>query len=155
MAVAALLGQRHDLGCHQRRQRMVIGRIVHRHHAGHAIQRRSGIRCAGQIAGAKQRYHHLGCIQLFGTSHNATHGLSQHAAGLLTDNQHLAHYSSPLFFSSLTNSSALATLRPPPRAAGASVLTTFRAAAGSTPRSARLTVSMGFFLAFMMSGSLT
>ena len=57
------------------------------------------------------------------------------------------------FLSLLTSSATSATRMPAERLAGSATLRVVRRGATSTPRSAGLTVSSGFFLAFMMLGS--
>jgi hypothetical protein len=52
-----------------------------------------------------------------------------------------------------TSSATLATLPPPTRFAGSSTLTVARRGATSTPRLSGVSVSSGFFLAFMMFGN--
>ena len=59
------------------------------------------------------------------------------------------------FFSFSTSSSTLETFTPPWRAGGSVTFSTFRRGAGSTPRSAGENFYSGFFLAFMMLGSVT
>src|SRR5690554_365670 len=58
------------------------------------------------------------------------------------------------FLSLSTSSSTEPTLTPPWRSAGGSTLSSLTFEATSTPRSAGVLTSSGFFLAFMMSGSL-
>src|SRR5574343_134113 len=57
------------------------------------------------------------------------------------------------FLSLLTRSATSATLMPALRLAGSTTFSVVRRGVPSTPRSAGLTVSSGFFLAFMMLGS--
>ena len=52
-----------------------------------------------------------------------------------------------------TNSSTLATIPPPTRLGGSATLRVSNRGVMSTPRSAGLSVSMTFFLAFIMLGS--
>jgi len=58
-------------------------------------------------------------------------------------------------FSLFTRVATSATFTPAPRLGGSLTFRVFRRGATSTPRSSGLTVSSGFFLAFMMLGSVT
>jgi hypothetical protein len=57
------------------------------------------------------------------------------------------------FFSLSTSSWTDATLTPAPRFGGSTTFSVFSRCAASTPRSAAVTVSSGFFFAYMMLGS--
>jgi len=57
--------------------------------------------------------------------------------------------------SASTSSATSFTMMPFERCGGGSTRTVLNAGASPTPKSARPRVSSGFFLAFMMSGSLT
>src|SRR5207247_6997133 len=71
------------------------------------------------------------------------------------NDENLAHYTSPFFFSASTSSCAVFTITPFCRCGGGSYFSGFTRWRGVTPRAATATVSSGFFFAFMMSGSFT
>ena len=71
------------------------------------------------------------------------------------NDQDLAHHTNPFFLSASTSSPTSFTMTPFCRCGGGSTRTVLNGGASATPKSASPTVSSGFFLAFMMSGSFT
>merc|ERR1712224_936448 len=132
---------------------MLVGIVIGLQHLGHAFDVGRG---GGDIGAVVAEHEHVdrGGAHLLGAGDRARGGLVEFAVEVVGDDQNLVAHSRPFSLSLLTSSSTDSTLMPPPRSGGATVLTVSSIAARSTPRSSRLVSSIGFFFAFMMSGSL-
>ena len=88
----------------------------------------------------------------FGAAVTVLRVAAQAGVVVLGDDEN-GHSDHPRFVLELVDESAASTLTPALRLAGSATLSVFRRGAMSTPSASGLSVSSGFFLAFMMLGS--
>ena len=153
--VSERAGQRGNLWRDDCGERMRVGGILDRQYTGDALQRR-GLR--GHCAGIRRTYRDgdLSVGDGCGTGDALGRAGIEVRAIMLGDNQNtVAHYRTPLLLSVATSSAASFTLMPFCRCGGGSKRASFRRCRCSMPSAASVRVSSGFFLAFMISGSLT
>ncbi len=131
-----------------------IGGTIDSEHIGDAGNGRSLAR-NGRRVGRQHQY----VDGRVGDFRGATHALQRAGIELRTvmfcNDKDLAHYTNPFFLSASTSSATSFTIVPFWRCGGASTFTVVNAEAPSAPKSARPSVSSGFFFAFMMSGNFT
>ena len=152
MAVAA--GQGQHLRGHVLGQAVVEVRRVGVQHLGHAGDLR---RRGGRSGGAGTGHQH---VDLAATGQRGGHGVERGALDgrvVVFGNDEGCHgqITFASFLSLATSAATSGTFTPAPRLGGSDTLSVLMRGATSTPRSAGLSVSSGFFLAFMMLGSVT
>ena len=148
-------GELGDLRRVDRRERLLVRRVLDRDHLGDAGN------CGG-LGGQRGRIggEHGDVYRRTGDLARAGDGLGragiQLRAVMLGDDEDLAaHQTNPFCFSAPTSSATSLTMMPFERAGGGSTLTVLNAPPSATPKSASDFTSSGFFFAFMMSGSFT
>ncbi len=131
--------------------RLVLRRVAHPH-PGHAGDLGRGL---GRGAAAGTRHQHMDvAAQLAGRGHGVERGRLDRLVVVFSDNENgHVQITFATFLSLLTSWATSATRSPALRLGGSTTLSVARRGATSTPRSAGLTVSSGFFFAFMMLGS--
>jgi hypothetical protein len=129
-------------------ERLALGG-EHGAHAGD-LRRRPG----GGLHALAQHQHVDVAPDLLGGGDGFQRGVADGLAVVVGDDEHGHGQSTPAsFFSRTTRSATVSTLIPPPRLGGSLTFSTVSRGATSTPKSAGVFWSMGFFLAFMMLGS--
>ena len=152
--MAVVRGERNGLRRQDRGQGMLVLGPVDSQHRLDARQRR-GLRGhrGGILAENGERDFRIG------DGHRARDAFGgrgvQVLAVVLADYQYLVHQIKPFFFNTSTSSATSFTMMPRWRCAGGSVFTVLRYWPALTPSASKVVTSSGFFLAFMMSGSLT
>ena len=134
------------------RQPVGVGRIFRLQHLGHALQRGSSL---GGLAGilAGDQHVHVGVELRRGGDGIGDIGADSLAV-MRGDNENRHDQITPASFFSLSTSSATVfTLTPPLRLGGSSTFSVFSRGATSTPSASGVSISIGFFFAFMMFGS--
>ena len=147
-------GQRDQLRRQHRRERVLVGRVLHGQHAAHARKAR-GLRRDGRGIDPAHRDADLGAGNTTGAGDALGGAHVELRAVVLGDDQDLPAHSSPFFLSASTSSAASFTRMPFCLCGGGSKRTSFSCWRCSTPSAASATASSGFFFAFMMSGSFT
>ncbi|MNE31108.1 hypothetical protein D3C80_1246560 [compost metagenome] len=146
--VAAQVGHQ---GRHVFRKLMGVGGIVCQQHFAHASALRGGERHTGHVVSGYE--HHDVSADLASGGQGVQGRASEGVIVVFSNYQNAHQITFASFFSFSTNSATDLTLIPALRAAGASTFKVVLVEARDTPRSPGLTVSSGFFLAFMMFGS--
>ncbi|MCY1420527.1 hypothetical protein D9M71_361510 [compost metagenome] len=127
-----------------------IGSIVGNQHLGHASDVGGGLRHALHTG---TRYQQVNITTDPSSSRHGVQGCRRDGASfVLCNNQNCHQITFASFFSFSTSSATDLTLIPALRLAGASTLSVVTVDAVFTPSAAGVTVSRGFFLAFMMLG---
>ncbi|MNC60467.1 hypothetical protein D3C75_1103480 [compost metagenome] len=129
---------------------MGIGGVVGDQHLGDAgdLGGRFG-HCTATLAGDQ---HMDVATDLLGGGHGVEGGRCQDGVVVFGNDENGHQITFASFFSFSTSSATEPTLMPALRAAGASTLRIFTVDAVDTPSASGVTVSSGFFLAFMMLG---
>jgi hypothetical protein len=153
--VAVASSQLRNLRCVHRRQWLLVGRIFNDEYLPDA---RNGGRLSGHGRGIGGEDDHVhGAAWHPGSTRYGLRGadVQLRAVVLGDDEDPGAHQTNPFCFSAPTSSATSLTMMPLERAGGGSTLTVLNVLPSATPKSPRAFTSSGFFLAFMMSGSLT
>ena len=127
----------------------VGGRVGHEH-ARDALETGGGLGGGGDVMAGDQNIH--GRAERAGGGQRLGDGVAQLALRDIGQKKGLHHSTPASFFSLPTSSATEPTFAPPLRAGGSLVLRTVSRGVTSTPKSAGVFSSMGFFLAFMMLG---
>ncbi len=144
--------QRNDLRCEHCSQWLCIGGAVDFENMLDAGQLGSLGRDCRRIG---RQHCDVDVADLARAAHTLGDGRIELAAGMLGNDEYLAHVSNPLCLSAAIKPATSFTMAPFWRPAGGSCLSVLNCAVISTPSEAMGTVSSGFFLAFMISGSFT
>ena len=150
--VSVIGSQLTNLGCGDRRQGGFVRRMIDPDDAGHSREcRRLCCNCAavaGEHGNVDGRW-----FETSGAGHAFRRAGIEGLPVMLGNDQHPGHQINSFCRSACTNSATSCTLTPLGRWAGGSTASTRNWTFGSTSRSARVSVSNGFFLALRMSGS--
>ena len=142
--------QRRDQRFHRLGHLLGQGRAVGVQHLAHAVDLGGGLRGA---AGIRARDQHVDiAAHRLGGGDDLVGGVLHGRVVVFGDNEN-GHQITPASLSLPTSSAAVFTLTPAWRLPGSAVFTTLRRGAISTPKSAGVFTSIGFFFAFMMFGS--
>ena len=128
-----------------------ISSVVRNQHLGHPCNAGSGVDNGGAASAGYQHVHI--CPELLCGSHRVQRGRFEFGVAVFGNNQGSHQITFASLRSLSTSSSTDPTLMPALRSGGGETFSVFTRGVTSTPSSAGVNVSSGFFFAFMMFGS--